>query len=253
VREALSDPYAKQRLAEGLAVHKKLEAMEAENLAEQQLATLEKLLGRIRATAEIIDGRIASFNRLSAQRYRYQTEIRGRRPELVKAFLAEANSRFQGKRFSDLSEDADLQLLCPGAEIYFGHESLSRARRPRPAANLALGGRPPEGDVLDAQAIIRKRALYSITPHRAARFVEKFLPEKGRRLSSSEFKIHTEDDLFDLFAVLCFDRASGRASFRALRWRVEFARATGGLTPEKIATDVQAGYRFERFTIERLN
>jgi hypothetical protein len=251
--EACSDPFARQRLAEGLAAHKKLGLSEAEDLAEEQLRTLERSLGRIRSTAEIIDARVASFNRLSAQRYRYQTEIRGRRPELVKAFLAAVNVRFQGRRFSDLTEAADLQMLCPEAEVYFGHESLARGRRPRAAANLSLGDRPPEAGALDAQALIRKRALYAITPHRGSRFVQKFLPEKGARLCSSEFSIRTEDDLFDLIAVLCFDRYSDRASFKTLRWRVEFARAGGGLEPEKIATDVQSGYRFERFTIERLS
>ena len=253
VQEAVSDPFARQRLSEGLAAHKKLEPPEAEELASQQLVFLERSLGRIRSTAEIIDGRIASFNRLSAQRYRYQTEMRGRRPEMVKAFMAEANDRFQGRRFSDLADVADFQMLCPEAEIYFGHESLARGRRARPLANLSMGERPPDVEVLDAQAIIRKRSLYAITPQRAARFVEKFLPEKGKRLTSSDFSLNTEDDLFDLFAVLCFDRAAGRSRFRPLRWRVDFARATGGLAPEKIPTDAQAGYSFERFTVERLS
>jgi len=38
-----------------------------------------------------------------------------------------------------------------------------------------------------------------------------------------------------------------------LNWSVTFARAEMGLEPEKIPIDTQAGYRFERFTIERLS
>jgi hypothetical protein len=252
VQEALGDPFAKERLAEGLAAHRKLAPADAYNLAEQQLARLERCLGGIRATAELIDARVASFHKLSAQRYRYQTEMRGRRPELVKAYLAAANAEFTGKRFADIAHPADFQLLCPEAEIYFGVESLARARRTRPDVNLSLGD-APKGDAEVAQELIRQRSLYAITPNRAARFIEKFLPERGRSVTSADFSIHTEDDLLDLFAALAFERANGRASPRVLRWRVRFAREEMGLEPEKIPLDSQAGYRFERFTIERVS
>ena len=253
VQEALSDPFAKERLAEGVAAHRKIASGDAYNLAEQQLTRLERCLGGIGAKAELIDARVASFHKLSAQRYRYQTEMRGRRPEMVKAYLAAANAQFAGKRFADLTEPADIQLLCPEVEIYFGNESLARARRARPNVDLSLGEGPAEGDAEDAQELIRQRSLYAITPNRAARFIEKFLPERGRSVSSADFSIHTEDDLLDLFAALAFERANGRASPRGLRWRVSFCRAELGLEPEKIPLDSQAGHRFERFTLERLS
>jgi hypothetical protein len=252
VQEALGDPFAKERLAEGLAAQRKLAPADAYNLAEQQLNRLERALGGIRAKAELIDTRVASFHELSVQRYRYQTEMRGRMPELVKAYLAAANARFAGQRFADLSEPADFQLLCPEVEIFFGVESLARSRRARPNVNLTLD-EAHEGDAQDAQELIRQRSLYAITPNRAARFIEKHLPERGQSVSSADFAIHTEDDLFDLLAALAFERASGRASPRALRWRATFARAELGLEPEKIPVDSQAGHRFERFTLERLS
>jgi hypothetical protein len=96
VQEALSDPFAKERLAEGVAAHRKIASGDAYNLAEQQLTRLERCLGGIGAKAELIDARVASFHKLSAQRYRYQTEMRGRRPEMVKAYLAAANAQFAG-------------------------------------------------------------------------------------------------------------------------------------------------------------
>ncbi len=253
VQDALADPFAKDRVAEGLVAQKKLAPADAYNLAEQQLTRLERSLGGIRAKAELIDARIASFNKLSAQRYRYQTEMRGRRPELVKAYLAAANAEFAGRRFADTSVAAEFQLLCPEAEIYFGTESLARARHARPNVNLLLGEPPPEGDALDGQTLIRQHCLYAITPNRAARFIERFLPERGQRVTSADFAVRTEDDLFDLIAALAYERAAGRVSPRALNWRVNFARAELGLEPEKIPMDTQAGYRFERFTIERIS
>lgn len=165
VQTALADPFAKERLAEGLAVHKKRSPRDAYLLAESQFTRLEKSLGAIRAKAGLIDARIASFNKLSAQRYRYQTEMRGRRPELVKAYFAALNESGAGRRFADLPETSDFQLLVPGAELYYGTESLSPARRARPLINLGLGESPDESDALDAQSD-RRRSDHTI-PHRA--------------------------------------------------------------------------------------
>src|SRR4029077_4232844 len=114
----------------------------------------------------------------------------------------------------DLTGPADLQLLCPEAEVHFGIESLARARRGRLPASLGLGENPPETGIIEAQALIRKRALYALTPRRGARFVENFLPEKGARLCSSDFSLGVEDDLFDLIAALCFDRYAARTEHK---------------------------------------
>lgn len=252
VQEAAADPFVKQRLAEGLAAHKKLAEPDAYNLAEQQLRRLERSLASIRAKAEIIDARVASFNRLSAQRYRYQTEMRGRRPELVKAFMESANKKFAGQRFAEAGEAADVQMLCPEAEIYFGAESLARARRARSAVDLNIA-EGSEGDSFDAQEIIRQRSLYAVTPRRAARLIERILPERGQKVSSETLAIYNEDDLLDLLAALAFDRAVGQNSARSLRWKVTPARAENGLEPETIPSDRLAGRNIERFTLERIS
>lgn len=254
VQAALADPFAKERLAEGLAVHKKLTPRDAYLLAESQFTRLEKSLGAIRAKAGLIDARIASFNKLSAQRYRYQTEMRGRRPELVKAYFTAVNESGAGRRFADLPETSDFQLLVPSAELYYGTESLSPARRARPLINLGLGESPDEGDALDAQSDIRKRSRYTLTPSRAARFIERFLPERGARVSSEELNSgENPDDLLDLLATLAFERATSATTTRTLRWRLELARTELGLEPEKIPVDTVAGCRCERFIIERLS
>lgn len=257
VQAALSDPFAKDRLAEGLAQHKDLGPQESYLLAEEQLTKLERSLAVIRAKAELIDARVASFNKLSAQRYRYQTEMRGRRPEIVKAYFAAVNEANGGKRFADVPETADFQLLVPEAELYYGEESLARVRRARPLVNLEVSeGAVGEAD--DAQSDIRRSSLQALTPSRAARFIEKFLPERGARVSSDALAAMPshpvgDDELLDLLATLSFDRATSAATARAVRWKIEFARTELGLEPEKIPVDTLAGHRCEQFTIERIS
>lgn len=257
VQGALADPFAKERLADGLMVHKKLMPQDAYLLAEQQLSRLEKSLGAIRSKAELIDARIASFNKLSAQRYRYQTEMRGRRPELVKAYFAAVNEANSGRRFADLPDAPDFQILSPDVEIYFGTESLARSRRLRPPVNLSVD-EPAEEDAEGAQSEIRKRSLYAITPARAVRFIEMFLPDRGTSMTSQELgerPVHPvgEDDLLDLFATLSFERGASTTQARSVRWRTSFVRTELGLEPDKIPVDVVADCRCERFTIERLD
>jgi hypothetical protein len=254
VQTTLADPFAKERLAEGLAAHKTLSERDAYLLAETQLTRLERSLGAIRTKAEHIDARIASFNKLSAQRYRYQTEMRGRRPDLIKAYFAATNETHAGKRFADLTDSADLPVLVPGAEIYYGTDSLSSVRRARPVVDLGLGELLEPGDPMDAQSDIRKRSRQTLTPSRAARFIERYLPENGMRISSETLPGgDNPDDLLDLLATLAFERATSPNTWRPLRWRLELARTELGLEPENIPVDIVSGYRCERFVIERLS
>jgi len=256
VQEALGNPAAKERIAEGLIYHRqgRIDSTEAYAMAERMLGILDRQLGSISARAQIIDGRIADFARLSAERYRYQTELRGRRPEQVKAFMQAANALHAGAKFSDLASQPGMALRSPSAEITFGRDALSRPRKTRLPVELALAGMPEDGDTSLAQDQIRQRNLYAITPQRAARLIEELLPEKGATVSTADFHLRTEDDLFDLLAVLAFERSKGTGDHRgrALQWRIQQARAgDAGLEPENLPADVQAGHRIERFSIER--
>ena len=92
-----------------------------------------------------------------------------------------------------------------------------------------------------------------LTPQRAAKFVERHLPEKASRVSTENLHLLCEDDLLDLFAVLAFDRGpSAVGSRKTLRWRVHPVRADFGTQPERIPRDAECGRLMERFTIERL-
>jgi hypothetical protein len=252
VQDALANPYAKQRLADGLAAHRGLSSTDAYIEADGMLAQLERGLAAIPAKQRIIDGRMADFSRLSAQRYRYQTEIRGRRPEQVKAYMQAADAQHSGHVFADLANEPGLPLLCVAVAFRFGMDSLYRPRRARSAVDLSVAAVPEGADAAEAQELIRRRNLYAVTPQRAGRFIEKHLPAAGARLSTAEFKLPTEDDLLDLLAALAFERAASSTPLKPLRWRISAERAEHGLEPEKIPLDRLPGRQIERLTIERL-
>lgn len=252
-QEALYDPFTKQRLAEGLAKHLDLDDTAAYVEAERWLVRLDRQLAAIPVKQRLIDGRMAEFSRLSAARYTYQTEMRGRRPEQVKAYLDEAAHRFSGQSFSDLADEPGMDLLSPVVEVFFGPDSLSRPRRLRPAVNLSFEQLNGETDPEVAKNEIRRRNLNVLTPQRAVRFIEKHLPAKGAKISTEQLHLTVEDDLLDLLAVLAFDRGRAGGSHRPVRWRLHLMRADFGVEPERISRDVEGGRLVERFTIERIS
>ena len=251
-QDALANPFTKQRLAEGIIAQRGLDETTAYGEAEEMLSRLERALAGLSVEQRIIDARIADFSRLSAARYRYQTEMRGRRPELVKAYLKAADEKHSGQSFADLANEPGMALLCPLVEFYFGQDALSRPRRARPPVDLQLGKPVAAGDSLDALERIRRQNLYVVTPQRAGRFIERHLPEQGARLSTADLHISTEDDLLDFMAVIAYERASAGRGHKPIRWRIHTARQEHGLVPEKIPTDAVAGRRVERLTIERI-
>jgi hypothetical protein len=250
---ALYDPFTKQRLAEGLAKHLNLDATAAYAEAERWLDRLDRKLAAIPVKQRLIDGRMADFSRLSAARYTYQTEMRGRRPEQVKAYLDTAAQLHSGRSFSDLAGESGMSLLSPMVEVFYGTDSLSRPRRLRPPVDLSFEMSTADTDPDGAKDEIRRRNLNVLTPQRAVRFIERHLPAKGARISTEQLHVLIEDDLLDLLAALAFDRGSASGSHRPVRWRIHPLRADFGVEPERIPRDAEAGRLVERFTIERLS
>jgi len=253
VQEALYDPFAKQRLAEGLAKHLGIEATDAYIEAERWLIRLERQLAGIPVKQRLIDGRMADFARLSDARHRYQTEMRGRRPEQVKTFLDEAARLHAGKSFASLASEPGMALLSPQVVFYFGTDALSPVRRQRMPVNLDLGAPPAGGDADAANDEIRRRNLNVLTPQRAVRFIEAHLEKKGDRISTEDLRISVEDDFLDLMAVLAYDRGPTKDSRRPVRWRVHPVRSDFGTEPERIPLDAEVDRLVERFTLERLS
>ena len=253
VQDALANPFAKERLAEGIERHRGLDRTGAYLEAGTQLGLLDRGLAAIPARQRIIDGRMADFSRLSAQRYRYQTEMRGRQSVKVKAFLDAVDRRDAGRSFADLAAEPGLPLLSPEVALCHGTGALSRPRRARPSVRLDVGDPMPAADAFEARELIRRRHLYAVTPHRAARLVTRLLPAAGESVSTADLSLATEDDLLDLLAAIAFDRASGTVPQRPVRWRIESPRADGGLEPGGIPVDRLAGRRIERLRIERIS
>ena len=92
IAERHDDPLMRERLSEGLREHYGYDSTESYDLAVSLLTRLDRDLGGLKRRAEAIDLRMAAFNRLSQQRYRYQTELRGRRPEIIKAYCDAINT-----------------------------------------------------------------------------------------------------------------------------------------------------------------
>jgi len=252
-QEALYDPFTKQRLAEGLAKHLNLDATAAYVEAERWLVRLDRQLAAIPVKQRLIDGRMAEFSRLSAARYAYQTELRGRRPEQVKAYLDEAARLHAGQSFAELANEPGMNLLSPVAEVFFGSDSLSRPRRLRLPVDLRFEKLAADTDPEGAKDEIRRRNLSVLTPQRAVRFVERYLPAKGAQISTEQLQVRLEDDLLDLLAVLAFDRGAASETHRPVRWRIHPMRADFGVEPGRIQRDAGADRLVERFTIERLS
>jgi hypothetical protein len=253
-QDALNDPFAKQRLAEGLAARGNLDPVDAYAEAERWLLKLERQLAAIPKKQRLIDGRMADFSRLSDARYRYQTEMRGRKPEQVKAFMDEAAAAHEGRTFFDLAGEPGMRLLTPIVEFFWGRDALSRPRSLRPPVDLSLDEPAVETDLESAREEIRRRNINVLTPQRAARFVERLLPGEGARITTEDLRLPTEDDWLDLLAVLAFDRGtSAAAGHRIIRWRVRPARAGDGCDPLRIPRDTTAGRTIERFTVERIH
>jgi len=196
---------------------------------------------------------MSDFARLSDARYRYQTEMRGRKPEQVKAYMDRAAQLHAEKSFADLAAEPGMVLLSPTVEVFYGPDSLARTRRQRAAIDLALLAPPDNGDAEAAKDEIRKRNLNILNPQKAARFVEKHLPAKGDRISTEQLHLATEDDLLDLLAVLSFNRGSAEALRKLTRWRIHAVRADFGTEPERIPRDREADRWVERFVVERIS
>lgn len=252
VSECQDEPLMRERLAEGLHSHYGWDLEEAYDRAVTLLRQLERDLSGLKRRADAIDLRMAAFNRLSQQRYRYQTELRGRRPELVKAYCDAVNAAHAGNRFSELNNaEAGFIPLCLETRCFFGTESLYKPRRLKTAVDLTLGA--SRATVEDEDAVLarwKERQRLALTPQRAARLMSRLVAEKGGSASTQDIHLETADDLLDLLAVVAYDQAPAIAGKR-VRWSVDGVRRRQGLEPEKVPMDAQAGHRVERFTMRR--
>jgi hypothetical protein len=253
VADRRDDPLVKERLAEGLAAHYHWDEAESYHRAEKALRDLEHRLSAIRHVADAIDARMASFNQLSQQRYRYQTELRGRRPEIVKAYCDAINAAHEGTRLASMRDaEPDFTPLVPEVKFFFGSESLARTRRVKAPADLTFGndsgGRDETAE--ETLAALRERQRLALTPQRAARLVARLLPKKSKSISTADFTAANLDEMLDLLAIAAYEHAI-TADGQRVKWTIDGPGRTTGLEPASIPTDSQAGWNLERFEIQR--
>ena len=242
----------KERLTQAIASHYGWSQTEAWARAVRALRDLETRLSSIRLVADAIDARMAGFNQLSQQRYRYQTELRGRRPEIIKAYCEALNHEHAGSRLSQLKDvEPDFTPLVPEVRFYYGSSSLARTRRMKTPADLSFGGiRDREGDEQDALAALRERQRLALTPQRAARLITRMLPERAASISSEKFTAANVDEMLDLLAIAAYHHSPAPGG-KTIRWSIDGPGRTSGLTPEDVPQDNQAGWRMDRFEITR--
>lgn len=252
VADCRDQPMVRERLAEGLASHYGWPTDEAYARAERDLRDLERRLAAIRLVADAIDARMAGFNQLSQQRYRYQTELRGRRPEIVKAYCDALNAAHAGSRIASMRDTPpDFAPLVPEMRCFYGVGSLARTRRVKMPADLSFsqnGDR--ENDEADTLAALRERQRLALTPQRAARLVARLADEVAATAGTENFAASSVDEMLDLLATAAYDHAM-TGSGKMIRWKVDGPRRKSGMEPETIPLDEQAGWRMERFAITR--
>lgn len=252
LQELTADPFVKERLAEGLMEHSRLDSDAAYIESETWLNQLASRLGSIPQIARPIDARMAEFSNLSAARYRYQTEMRGRWPEQVKAYCDQAGRTYAGKKFSDLAHEPGMVFRTVRCEVLYGRDALASVRSKRLPVSLEARAPKSKQDSAKAKAALRKQTLLSLMPQRASRFVNRYLPNTGDQLSTESLSLQTNEELLDFLAVLTFDRAPVRRSSKTIKWQVRSQRKGGCTVPERIPMDKLGQLKLERITIERI-
>lgn len=256
VRAATEDPMVEERLAQGLqADHAEIE--DATRLAQAELTRLFKALAGIRYRADAVDGRIASFHQLSRQRFFYQSQIRGRRPEMARHLCEAINKRFAGQRFVDLGgpEYEELTtpwrgLLAADVEIFYGTASLRAPRRVRQPVSLALADAklPPPDEAEKAR--LREMMRVALTPARAGRLVRQLLPQVGDKVATDAVTITSDEMLLDLVAAASFNHDDSTPE-GALHWETLLDHNPDDIERSSVRRDKLEGWEVERFTLNR--
>ena len=255
VRAALDDPFAQERLAEGLCEAAD-DTQDAWQLAGDQFSRLLKALGGIRQRADAVDARIASFHQLSRQRFFYQSQMRGRRPEMARQLCDAVNLEFADSRFADLDGSRLTELLgpwrglrAPEVECLHGTHSLRLPRKTRQPVSLSLTDAclaPPDENEL---ARLREHLRVALTPERAAKLVRRVLPAPGDSAGTHDISVTSDEMFLDLIAAASFDHALSPDGL--LRWKVTLARDPDDLTRALVPHDPAGDWTVERFNLTR--
>jgi hypothetical protein len=256
VRVAAQDPLVKEKLASAFAVEHRRSEQDNWQLASEELSRLRRGLTGIRQRADAVDARIASFLQLSRQRFYYQSQMRGRRPEMARQLCELINRRFAGRRFVDLDAQEYALVTAPWrglqaaeVEVLYGTSSLRMPRRARQPVSLELSDAslaPPD----DAErARLREQMRAVLTPVRAARVVCQLLDAPNTSACTDEMKLPNEESFLDLIAAVSFSHTF--TSGGMVRWQVQSAHDPQDWERKNVPRDEVAGWEVERFTLTR--
>jgi len=239
-----------RRITEGIIDHERISEDNALLKAEKMMLNLYELISSIPAKQKLIDGRIASFCKLSASRYRYQTEMRGNRPEQIKEYMDKAADIHAGKSFADIENVTGISFLTTTVEFY-SFNSLRKPSLKKQIVKQRVSIDESAYDPIDIKEEIHRHNQYILTPIRAARFVERILPNIGAIISTHELSILTPDELLDFLAALSFDRGPSYNSYKRTTWTVTTYNDGPTLNKTEVPYDRVANRLIERLTIER--
>ena len=256
VRAAMENPFVQERLAVAFRESAESEQSDGWQLAGDQLNKLMKALGGIQQRADAVDARIASFHQLSRQRFFYQSQMRGRRPEMVRQLCDAVHQTLAGQRFSDLDSVALDQVFgsCRGlftteVELFGGTTSMRKPHRTKLPISLTLTDAclapPDEAE----QARLREQMRVALTPQRAARLVRKLLPHVGDTMDTSAMKIEGKEMFLDLVAAASFNHVHAVGGM--LRWRTNLTHAYADVTRKDVPRDSVEDWKVERFSLTR--
>jgi len=241
---ALDETVLEKMQRELLRRRESLDATSALNEVRLKLDELERLLEFIEPQADEIDRRAAEFARRSFARFRYLQEVTSGYRERVQDVFEWVNTRFAGRRFTDLGVDLQLpSLLLPEAGLISG-DSLYTPRLRRSLDEIE----PLGDDLTDEQ---REAALCEMESNlrdclsvsRANLFVERLPGGRGTHVASADLPIRNDDDVADVVACLL------HASSRDACFSVKVQRVVDDKSPEKL--DRSAGYLIEPFTVKK--
>lgn len=227
--------------AEVLRRHPEMTADQASLMVGSTLDELIVLIERVLPMADEIDKRAADFVRRSLARFRYLQDITGERRTEVKSFFEKINSRFSGKKISQIEVDLP-PFRLPSAKIPAGMDSLYHPpTRRKPTEQDAFEDATSDDDRQDALDVMGAALRDSLSVHRANVFVNSLPGRKGSTIHSSDLPTDSETSMTDLISILLHSESQGA------NYRLEIDRISDEDTPTTM--DTLKGCSVEKFSL----
>lgn len=224
--------------------HPEWDAAQAADEARLRLDELGRYLESVGPHADYIDQRAAEFARRAFARFHYLQEVGHWQRDRVQRLFEWVNEHTADGRFGDEEADLGLPALLLTETGLLAPESLHVPRLRRELAEIdTLGDDMTEDQLEEALREMDSALRDSMNVLRANRFADA-LPEKhGKTWLSSDLPLKTDADIADVVACLL------HASSRDATYSIEVPRVEQDA--DQPESDLRAGYRLERFILEK--